>query len=101
MFEEIKESFLIFNIATVTIGLEKQPDVIIIAFSRVACMVPGQQQSVVRTVNEGIFMSLFSSLRYNTQYNCCVEVFYANSSENAGTCSVGSTQEGGINSAFL
>ncbi len=64
-------------------------------------MASGRQQPLVRTVNEGTFTTVFSSLRYNTQYNCCVEVFYADSSENAATCSVGSTQEGGIAIALV
>ena len=57
-------------------------------------MSAGQQELLI-IVDRDNFMTTFFNVEYYTQYNCCVEVLYTDSSENAQACLVRSTEESG------
>lgn len=54
-----------------------------------------EQQDLVMMVSGETLKTMFLNLRYYAQYNCCVEVLYSDSSENALTCLIRSTEESG------
>ena len=47
---------------------------------------------LVMTVDGNTLMASFQGLSFNTQYTCCVEVGYTDSSGNSSSCATGSTE---------